>query len=282
MNMRAVVTSAMWVLAAMSAGMSAGCGKQQSAASADAKSSASSASSAPGMGYEAHVNAGGVAPPAQQALQPPKGNAGDAKAGEGLFSSMNCDGCHGGGATGWEGPSLVDGRWRYGGGDEEIFQSIFYGRPKGMPAYGGVVGADGVWMIVAYLKSQPVPNIVPTTNYDEIAKAAAAAPASASASASTTASAAHEGKQPTDTRGKLAQYGCTACHAIDKKVVGPSFQDVAAKYHGQSDAAQLLEAKVKNGGAGAWGNIPMPPQSAPDADVHELVNWILTSPDVRK
>ena len=70
------------------------------------------------------------------------------QAGGGLFSSMNCDGCHGGGAAGWVGPSLVDGRWRYGGADEEIFYSIFYGRPKGMPAYGGVIGAEGVWMLV--------------------------------------------------------------------------------------------------------------------------------------
>ena len=268
MKTRAVISSAMWVLAALTAG----CGKQQSTASAE------TAASAPGVGYEAHVNAGGVAPPASAPTHRPAGNASDAKAGEGLFSSMNCDGCHGGGATGWEGPSLVDGRWRYGGGDEEIFQSIFYGRPKGMPAYGGVVGADGVWMMVAYLKSQPVPNVVPTTNYDEIAKAAAAAPASAPAPAP----APSEAATPADPKAKLAQYGCIACHAIDKKVVGPSFHDVAAKYHGQSDAAQLLEGKVKNGGAGVWGNIPMPPQSVPDADAHDIVNWILTSPDVRK
>src|SRR6185295_643681 len=163
MKTRAVISSAMWVLAALTAG----CGKQQSTASAE------TAASAPGVGYEAHVNAGGVAPPASAPTHRPAANASDAKAGEGLFSSMNCDGCHGGGATGWEGPSLVDGRWRYGGGDEEIFQSIFYGRPKGMPAYGGVLGVDGVWMIVRYLKSQPMPAVVPTTNYDETGNPAA-------------------------------------------------------------------------------------------------------------
>ena len=83
-------------------------------------------------------------------------------AGASLFGSMNCDGCHGGGAVGWVGPSLVDGRWRYGGADDEIFTSIFYGRPKGMPAYGGVIGTDGVWMLVAYIKAQAVPAVVPT------------------------------------------------------------------------------------------------------------------------
>jgi cytochrome c len=91
-----------------------------------------------------------------------------------------------------------------------------------------------------------------------------------------------EPKQPTDPRAKLAQYGCIACHAIDKKVVGPAFRDVAAKYHDQPGAEQRLEAKVKNGGGGVWGDIPMPPHSVvPDADIHYIVNWILTSPDVR-
>jgi len=66
---------------------------------------------------------------------------------------MNCDGCHGGGGSGWVGPSLADGRWRYGGSDAEIFASIYYGRPKGMPAFGGKLGTDGVWTLVTYLKS---------------------------------------------------------------------------------------------------------------------------------
>jgi cytochrome c oxidase cbb3-type subunit 3 len=70
---------------------------------------------------------------------------------------MNCDGCHGGGGAGWIAPSLADGRWRYGGEDQEIFSSIFYGRPKGMPAFGGVLGPEGVWNLVAYLKSMPIP-----------------------------------------------------------------------------------------------------------------------------
>jgi cytochrome c oxidase cbb3-type subunit 3 len=75
---------------------------------------------------------------------------------------MNCDGCHGGAADGWVGPSLIDGRWRYGGADGPVFQSIFYGRPEGMPAYGGVLAANAAWKIVAYLRSLPVPKSVPT------------------------------------------------------------------------------------------------------------------------
>jgi cytochrome c len=132
-------------------------------------------------------------------------------------------------------------------------------------------------MMVAYLKSQPVPTIVPTTNYEDLDKPAAPAPAAAPAAATPP-----EPAPSADPRAKLAQYGCIACHAIDKKVVGPALRDVAAKYHGQADAAESLEAKVKNGGVGVWGTIPMPPNSVPDADNHDIVNWILTSPDVSK
>ena len=53
-----------------------------------------------------------------------------------------------GDAAGWVGPSLGDGRWRYGGAPDEIFTSIFYGRPKGMPAFGGALGPEGVWTLV--------------------------------------------------------------------------------------------------------------------------------------
>jgi cytochrome c len=70
---------------------------------------------------------------------------------------------------------------------------------------------------------------------------------------------------------------CMACHAIDKKVLGPAFKDVAAKYAGQKDAVDKLAAKVAKGGTGVWGNIPMPanPQVT-DAEAKQLVEWILT------
>lgn len=69
---------------------------------------------------------------------------------------------------------------------------------------------------------------------------------------------------------------CMSCHAVDKKVVGPSYADVAKKYAGQKDAEAKLVDKVKKGGKGAWGEIPMPPNAAvKDADVATLVKWIL-------
>jgi cytochrome c len=76
---------------------------------------------------------------------------------------------------------------------------------------------------------------------------------------------------------QLAQkYNCPACHAVDKKLVGPSYDDVAKKYKGDSGAEAKLIAKVKAGGSGVWGQIPMPPNNVPDADVKTLVEWILS------
>jgi cytochrome c len=70
---------------------------------------------------------------------------------------------------------------------------------------------------------------------------------------------------------------CTACHAIDKKMVGPAYKDVAAKYRGQKDAEAKLVEKVKKGGVGVWGQVPMPPNpNVSDADAKALVSWILT------
>jgi cytochrome c len=70
---------------------------------------------------------------------------------------------------------------------------------------------------------------------------------------------------------------CTACHAIDKKLVGPAYKDVAAKYKGDPSAQAKLEEKVKKGGSGVWGQVPMPPNSnVKDEDVKTLVKWVLS------
>jgi len=72
------------------------------------------------------------------------------------------------------------------------------------------------------------------------------------------------------------KHACTACHAVDKKVVGPAFKEVAAKYKGNAKAEAMLIDKVKKGGVGTWGQVPMPPNaSVPDADVKALVKWVL-------
>jgi cytochrome c len=72
------------------------------------------------------------------------------------------------------------------------------------------------------------------------------------------------------------KYGCTNCHKIDKKVVGPAWQDVAAKYKGDAGAAAMLSEKIVKGGKGAWGAIPMPGNAKiSDSEVKELVTFIL-------
>ena len=69
---------------------------------------------------------------------------------------------------------------------------------------------------------------------------------------------------------------CMACHAVEKKLVGPSYKDIATKYAGQADAVDKLSGKVIKGGAGAWGPVPMPANAqVSDADAKKLVAWIL-------
>jgi len=73
----------------------------------------------------------------------------------------------------------------------------------------------------------------------------------------------------------LTKYNCQACHTVDKKLVGPSYKEVAAKYSGDAGAAAKLAQKIKSGGSGVWGAVPMPPNNVPDADLKTVVDWIL-------
>ena len=145
----------------------AACGgsEPRTAAGADTSRTAAQVSPPPSVRYEQHLAAGAVQPPADSLRNPYSAEKKSAAEGERLFSSMNCDGCHGGGATGWVGPSLSDGRWRYGGSDGAIFQSIYYGRPRGMPAFGGILTGELTWKLVTYLQSLPLPKVVPTQSW---------------------------------------------------------------------------------------------------------------------
>lgn len=117
------------------------------------------------IAYPSHISAGGAAPHGSTLTNPYAGDTAAATAGAALFTAMNCDGCHGGGASGWVGPSLADGRWRYGGAPGEVFTSIYYGRRYGMPAFGGLMPSSGIWKIVTYLQSLQPPNDVPTESW---------------------------------------------------------------------------------------------------------------------
>ena len=73
------------------------------------------------------------------------------------------------------------------------------------------------------------------------------------------------------------KYMCLTCHTVDKKLVGPAYHDVAEKYKGDKGAEAKLVDKVKKGGVGVWGQIPMPPNDkVPDADLKALVKWVLS------
>lgn len=76
----------------------------------------------------------------------------------------------------------------------------------------------------------------------------------------------------------LQKNACIACHAVDSKLVGPALRDVARKYAGRTDAASYLAERIRAGGSGVWGSIPMPPQNIPEADARALADWIMKGP----
>ena len=119
-------------------------------------------------------------------------------------------------------------------------------KPEGKaPAAGAAVAATAV---VAQAADKPA--------------AAAAAPAAASAAGAPDSKA---------VQALLQKHTCTACHAADKKIVGPSFADIAKKHAGKAD---YLAGKIKSGGAGVWGPMPMPAQSLPEADARTIAAWL--------
>jgi cytochrome c len=83
------------------------------------------------------------------------------------------------------------------------------------------------------------------------------------------------GAAPADATPLLTKYNCQACHTLDKKLVGPSYKEIGAKYAGDSAAAAKLAQKIKSGGSGVWGAVPMPPNNVPDADLKTIAEWIL-------
>ncbi|RMH81318.1 MAG: cytochrome C biogenesis protein CcsA [Acidobacteria bacterium] len=72
------------------------------------------------------------------------------------------------------------------------------------------------------------------------------------------------------------QKGCMACHDMKAKKVGPAYTDIAKKYAGRADAVDYLAGKIKKGGAGVWGSVPMPPQNVTDAEAKQLAQWVMS------
>jgi len=80
-----------------------------------------------------------------------------------------------------------------------------------------------------------------------------------------------------DAQGLAKANGCLACHNVNIRIVGPAYRDVAKKYRGDAGAAARLVKKVRRGGKGVWGNVPMPPQTkVSDADLKAIIAWVLS------
>jgi cytochrome c5 len=217
----------------------------------------------------------------------PGGAAGGPKSGEEVYKSA-CAACHGAGVAGahkfgdkaaWA-PHLKEGL-------AALSKNAINGI-RGMPARGGNPNLSDleVTRAVAYMANAAGASFKePDAPKAEAKPAQAAAPAAAPAPAPVVTAAAPAAAAPAAAApaaaaaagGDLLQKsGCIACHANDKKLVGPSYKDIAAKYAGDKEALDKLAKKVKAGGAGVWGQIAMPPHGhVADADIQAMVKYVL-------
>ena len=118
------------------------------------------------VAHPEHVDAGFPSHASPLELNNPfEGNAEAVQRGSQLFVAYNCVDCHGADGSGAIGPSLGDGRWRFGGSRGELFESIYQGRPEGMPAWGGRISDEQIWMLVSYLRSLPAGKDLSTENF---------------------------------------------------------------------------------------------------------------------
>ncbi|MEP6621628.1 MAG: c-type cytochrome [bacterium] len=118
------------------------------------------------VSHEEHIQPGMVKPFAGMALRNPHdGDASAIATGAKLFVSYNCVDCHGADGSGAMGPSLADGRWHFGGANAEVFESIYQGRPEGMPAWGSLISDDQIWLLVSYVRSLEKGKNVTTENF---------------------------------------------------------------------------------------------------------------------
>jgi cytochrome c oxidase cbb3-type subunit 3 len=113
-----------------------------------------------------YIRPGLVLPQPGLALRNPhEGDPAAVATGAKLFVAYNCIDCHGADGSGAMGPSLADGRWHFGGSPAEVFESIYQGRPEGMPAWGFLISPDQVWLLVSYVRSLQGNRNVTTENF---------------------------------------------------------------------------------------------------------------------
>ena len=118
------------------------------------------------VSHKDHIQPGGATPFAGMRLvNPHEGDAGARATGAKLFIAYNCIDCHGADGSGAMGPSLADNRWHFGGTNAEVFESIYQGRPEGMPAWGSLISDDQIWMLVTYVRSLSQGKDLTTDNF---------------------------------------------------------------------------------------------------------------------
>jgi len=248
----------------------------------------------PGSGSESEVDVlNRVRPVGQVTLAEASAPSGN-QTGEQVYQAV-CKTCHEAGLAG--APKFGDNAaWapRIKTGVNTLYASAINGK-NAMPPKGGNAALTDVELQRAVVfmanhagasfKEPEAPAAPPaaaaaTTAAAAAAPAPASAPSPAAAAPAKPAPAAAAPGAPLDMANATAlmqKDGCSACHAVDKKIVGPAYQDVAEKYKGDKDAMTKLVQKVKTGGSGVWGQVPMPANAqVPDADVKALVSWILT------
>lgn len=177
--------------------------------------------------------------------------------GTALAHKAQCDTCHAADKK-VIGPSYKDIAARYAG--QSNAAAVLAQRVR--------KGSSGKWGVVPM---PPIPSDIATTDeIDQLVQWILT-----QKPRSTTTSAAPSGKTATDL---TSDNGCLACHAVDKKVVGPAFTDISRRFSGRSNAEDILSDAVRNGGSGDWGAVPMPPaaDTTSDADIHAMVRWILS------
>jgi cytochrome c5 len=227
-----------------------------------------------------------IEPVGQVTLADVSAPAGD-KTGEQVFQTV-CKACH---EAGLAGAPKVGDKAAWAPAVKKGYATLakhaiegFEEPGKVMPAKGGMpeLADIEVERAVVYMANQSGASFkepaAPAASTSAAAAPAAAEKPAAAAAAPSAAAAKSAG--PLDAKAAeamMAKDGCAACHSVDKKVVGPAFVDVAAKYKGDSGALTKLTQKVKAGGSGVWGQVPMPPNSqVSDDDIKALVSWILT------
>lgn len=118
------------------------------------------------VAHNEHMIAGLVVPRDTIDLRNPyEGNADAISTGAKLYISYNCVDCHGGDGSGAMAPAFVDGRWHFGGSAAEVYESIYQGRPDGMPAWGGLIDRASIWRLVTYVRSLQQGKDVATENF---------------------------------------------------------------------------------------------------------------------